>query len=139
MEQSSTEALKNFEAEKSDLESKIRNKPWINWPRRIRISIATKRNWQAMNKRQTKLSIKLQQLMRNDIISPNTGWVQSIIGQVGRTVSSGEALFEIIPDTEDLWVELSVRGMDQPLIHMVTRSGSNSRVGLPSSSSGGPA
>ncbi|MCU0719131.1 MAG: efflux RND transporter periplasmic adaptor subunit [Pirellula sp.] len=64
------------------------------------------------------LDIKLQQLRRNDIISPSSGWVQSIVGQAGRTVSNGEVLFEMIPDSEDLWVELSIRGMDQPLVHL---------------------
>ena len=65
-----------------------------------------------------KLNVELGELERNEIRSPNTGWVQSINVQVGRAVSNGEALFEIIPDTEDLWVELSVRGMDQPLVHI---------------------
>jgi hypothetical protein len=62
--------------------------------------------------------VELGELERNEIRSPNTGWVQSINVQVGRTVSNGESLFEIIPSTEDLWVELSVRGMDQPLVHV---------------------
>lgn len=117
MEQSSTEALKNFEAEKSDLESKIRQAM-----DKLAKANQDQQDYEAKlashEQKANELSIKLQQLKRNDIISPSTGWVQSIVGQVGRTVSTGETLFEIIPDTEDLWVELSVRGMDQPLIHM---------------------
>lgn len=69
-------------------------------------------------KQYSKLTIDETELRQLEIKSPSTGWVQSIIGQVGRTVSNGEPLFEIIPDTEDLWVELNVRGMDQPLIHV---------------------
>jgi multidrug resistance efflux pump len=60
--------------------------------------------------------LKIGELARNDVISPNTGSVQSILGQVGKNVDIGDPLFEIIPDTDFLWVELSVRGMDQPLI-----------------------
>lgn len=69
-------------------------------------------------KQANKVSVELDELRRNEIRSPNTGWVQSINVQVGRTVSNGEPLFEIIPSTDDLWVELSVRGMDQPLVHV---------------------
>ena len=65
-----------------------------------------------------KTTVELEELKRNEIRSPNTGWVQSINVQVGRALSNGEPLFEIIPSTEDLWVQLSVRGMDQPLIHV---------------------
>jgi multidrug resistance efflux pump len=60
--------------------------------------------------------VKIGELERTQVLSPNTGSVQSILGQVGKNVDIGEPLFEIIPETDYLWVELSVRGMDQPLI-----------------------
>lgn len=60
--------------------------------------------------------VKIGELERTQVPSPNKGSVQSILGQVGKNVDIGDPLFEIIPDTDYLWVELSVRGMDQPLI-----------------------
>lgn len=117
MEQASTEAFQNLESKKSDLESKIQQAK-----DKQAKSVQEKEDYEAKlasyEQKANELSIKLQQLERNVIISPSTGWVQSIVGQVGRTVSNGETLFEMIPDSEDLWVELSIRGMDQPLVHL---------------------
>lgn len=62
------------------------------------------------------VTVKIGELERTQIVSPNKGSVQSILGQVGKNVDIGDPLFEVIPDTDYLWVELSVRGMDQPLI-----------------------
>lgn len=62
------------------------------------------------------ISVKLGELERLRIVSPTSGRVQSILGQVGKAVDVKDMLFELIPDTDDLWVELSVRGLDQPLI-----------------------
>jgi multidrug resistance efflux pump len=111
------QAYQDFQAEKSTLEEK---------KRKVEDNIAKARL--DVNKLESdladtlqkinKVSVELGELERNEIRSPNTGWVQSINVQVGRTVSNGESLFEIIPSTEDLWVELSVRGMDQPLVHV---------------------
>jgi multidrug resistance efflux pump len=68
------------------------------------------------NKELQDVDVKLGELDRREVFSPNSGSVQSILSQVGKNVSIGEPLFEIIPDTDYLWVELSVRGMDQPLV-----------------------
>ncbi len=63
--------------------------------------------------------VKLQELDRLKIISPSSGRIQAILGQVGtNTVKEGDKLFEVIPDTSDLAVELHVRGLDLPLIHV---------------------
>ncbi len=62
---------------------------------------------------------KLGELDRLKIRSPSSGRIQAILGQVGtNTVKEGDKLFEVIPDTSDLAVELSVRGLDLPLIHV---------------------
>jgi multidrug resistance efflux pump len=62
---------------------------------------------------------KLGELDRLRIRSPSSGRIQAILGQVGtNTVKEGDKLFEVIPDTSDLAVELSVRGLDLPLIHV---------------------
>ncbi len=63
--------------------------------------------------------VKLGELDRLKILSPSSGRIQAILGQVGtNTVKEGDKLFEVIPDTSDLAVELSVRGLDLPLIHV---------------------
>jgi multidrug resistance efflux pump len=63
-------------------------------------------------------NMKLGELERLIIVSPTSGYVQSILVQLGMTVDTKDKLFELIPDTDDLWVELNVRGLDQPLIHI---------------------
>ena len=63
--------------------------------------------------------VKLGELDRLKILSPSSGRIQAILGQVGtNTVKEGDKLFEVIPDTSDLAVELNVRGLDLPLIHV---------------------
>jgi hypothetical protein len=54
---------------------------------------------------------------RLDVKSPSTGIIQAIRGQAGtRAVKEGDLLFEVVPKTDDLAVELTVRGVDTPLI-----------------------
>jgi multidrug resistance efflux pump len=117
MQAVTVETQKNVDAERSNLESK-RNQAQDAIAKAMQDVDNYDAKLSSHEQKANELEIKLQQLKRNEIISPNTGWVQSIVGQVGRTVSSGETLFEMIPDSEDLWVELSVRGMDQPLVHL---------------------
>lgn len=63
------------------------------------------------------VKVKLGELERLRIPSPSDGRIQAILGQVGtNTVKEGDKLFEVIPDTSDLAVELNVRGLDLPLI-----------------------
>jgi len=65
------------------------------------------------------VKVKLGELDRLKILSPSTGRIQAILSQVGtNSVKEGDKLFEVIPDTSDLAVELSVRGLDLPLIHV---------------------
>ena len=70
-----------------------------------------------IDKELQELRVKLGELERLKIVSPSTGRIQSILGQVGtNTVKEGDKLFEVIPDTTDLAVELHVRGLDLPLL-----------------------
>ena len=63
--------------------------------------------------------VKLGELDRLKILSPSSGRIQAILGQIGtNSVKEGDKLFEVIPDTTDLAVELNVRGLDLPLIHV---------------------
>ncbi|MCY2985189.1 MAG: HlyD family efflux transporter periplasmic adaptor subunit [Planctomycetota bacterium] len=62
---------------------------------------------------------KLGELDRLKIKSPSKGRIQAILSQVAtNNVKEGDKLFEVIPDTSDLAVELNVRGLDLPLIHV---------------------
>ncbi len=56
---------------------------------------------------------------RLKVVSPSRGRIQSIRGQAGtNSVKEGDKLFEVVPETDDLAVELVVRGVDAPLIHV---------------------
>ncbi len=65
----------------------------------------------------SELQVKLDEAQQLKIVSPSTGIIQAIFGQAGaNNVKEGDKLFEVIPDTSDLAVELIVRGNDYPLI-----------------------
>ena len=65
----------------------------------------------------SEIKIKLGESQQLSINSPSTGIIQAIFGQaVAATVKEGDKLFEVIPDTADLAVELIVLGNDYPLI-----------------------
>jgi hypothetical protein len=56
---------------------------------------------------------------RLEVPSPSRGRIQAIRGQAGtNSVKEGDKLFEVVPETDDLAVELTVRGIDAPLIHV---------------------
>jgi multidrug resistance efflux pump len=56
---------------------------------------------------------------RLKVPSPSRGRIQAIRGQAGtNSVKEGDKLFEVVPETDDLAVELTVRGIDAPLIHV---------------------
>jgi hypothetical protein len=62
---------------------------------------------------------KQGELERLKVPSPSRGRIQAIRGQAGtNSVKEGDILFEVVPETEDLAVEMTVRGVDAPLIHV---------------------
>lgn len=62
---------------------------------------------------------KQGELNRLKVPSPSRGRIQAIKGQAGtNSVKEGDKLFEVVPETEDLAVEMTVRGVDAPLIHV---------------------
>jgi len=72
-----------------------------------------------IQKDQQDVLVKIDELGRLIIVSPSDGLIQAIQVQMGtNTVKEGDPLFEVIPNTSDLVVELNVRGLDQPLIHV---------------------
>jgi multidrug resistance efflux pump len=119
--------LKAHEEEEEAFQEKVAKEQLLDSKRReidIKINQSEQKVQEFMGKiaEESKLLqdvlLKIGELERTQVISPNKGSVQSILGQVGKNVDIGDPLFEIIPDTDFLWVELSVRGMDQPLIHI---------------------
>ncbi|WP_145349566.1 HlyD family secretion protein [Roseimaritima multifibrata] len=61
---------------------------------------------------------KRGELDRLEIRAPRSGYIQQWFGLEGSdTIKEGDQLFVIVPDTEDLAVELKVSGNDMPLIH----------------------
>jgi hypothetical protein len=56
---------------------------------------------------------KQSEFNRLKVPSPSRGRIQAIRGQVGtNSVKEGDLLFEVVPETEDLAVEMTVRGVD---------------------------
>jgi multidrug resistance efflux pump len=65
------------------------------------------------------LKVKLGEADQLKIYSPSSGRIQAIFGQASaNNVKEGDKLFEIVPDTSDMAVELEVRGLDRPLIEV---------------------
>lgn len=65
----------------------------------------------------SEIQVKIDESQQLKILSPSDGVIQTIFTQAGaNNVKEGDKLFEVIPDTSDLAVELIVRGNDYPLI-----------------------
>lgn len=65
----------------------------------------------------SEIQVKIDESQQLKIFSPSDGVIQTIFTQAGaNNVKEGDKLFEVIPDTSDLAVELIVRGNDYPLI-----------------------
>lgn len=74
----------------------------------------------AINEKQNKLlelrgKATKQQLQ--DVLSPRTGYIMDLAVVEGMPVKPGEQLCRIVPKTEDLAVQVWVKGNDAPLIH----------------------
>ena len=61
---------------------------------------------------------KRGELDRLEIRAPRSGYIQQWNGVTGSdTIKEGDQLFVIVPDTDELAVEMKVSGNDMPLIH----------------------
>tara|TARA_R110002049_G_scaffold2750_2_gene21501 strand:+ start:304290 stop:305600 length:1311 start_codon:yes stop_codon:yes gene_type:complete len=61
---------------------------------------------------------KRGELDRLEIRAPRSGFIQQWFGVEGSdTIKEGDRLFVIVPDTDELAVEMKVSGNDMPLIH----------------------
>lgn len=65
------------------------------------------------------VEIKLNELQRLDVYAPRSGIIQALqIAAKSDTVKKGDPLFMVVPETDDLAVELTIRGMDVPLVRI---------------------
>jgi multidrug resistance efflux pump len=72
-----------------------------------------------VNKEIEDVRIKLQQLDRLEVSATRTGIIQSLhVNSRSDSVKKNDVLFEIVPETDELAVKLSIRGNDSPLIHV---------------------
>ncbi len=61
---------------------------------------------------------KRGELDRLEIVAPRSGYIQQWFGVAGSdTVKEGDQLFVIVPDADQLAVEMKISGNDMPLVH----------------------
>jgi multidrug resistance efflux pump len=64
------------------------------------------------------LRTKRGEFDRLEVTAPRSGYIQQWYGLAGSdTVKEGDQLFVIVPDTDELAVEMKVSGNDMPLLH----------------------
>ncbi len=72
-----------------------------------------------VNKEIEDVKIKLGQLDRLAVKATRTGIIQSLhVNSRSDSVKKNDTLFEIVPETDQLAVKLTIRGNDSPLIHV---------------------
>jgi multidrug resistance efflux pump len=77
---------------------------------------------QTILKNLSELRNKGDEFNRLDVVAPRAGFIQQWYGLEGSdTVKKGDQLFQLVPDTEELAVEMKVSGNDMPLLHVGDR------------------
>jgi multidrug resistance efflux pump len=115
-EQAVTEAYATLEAKRKEIESKQRDIEIKNRDAKNKW-LAEQDKLQSVLNELSDLNVKRQELDRLVIKAPRTGYIQQWFGLEGsETVSEGQPLFVIVPDTENLAVEMVVSGNDMPLV-----------------------
>ena len=70
-----------------------------------------------IQKERRDVEIKLEELRRLTITAPRDGTIFRMpVFEKGQAIKVGDSLFTLIPDTDRLAVELTVRGNDMPLV-----------------------
>lgn len=73
---------------------------------------------QSILKELSDLQVKRGELDRLEVRAPRSGVIQQWFGLEGSdSVKEGDQLFVIVPQTDDLCVEMKINGMDMPLVH----------------------
>ncbi|MEM7476346.1 MAG: HlyD family efflux transporter periplasmic adaptor subunit [Planctomycetota bacterium] len=73
---------------------------------------------QTDTKELSELTVKLQEMSNLKVRAPKNGYIQQWYGLEGSdTVKEGATLFVVVPDADELSVELTINGNDMPLVH----------------------
>lgn len=110
------EALAILEAKRKEVDSKLGEIEIKNRDAQNKY-LAEKDKLQSALKEQSDLRLKRQELDRLTIRAPRTGLIQKWFGLEGSdTVKEADELFVLVPQTEDLAVEMMIDGNDMPLV-----------------------
>jgi multidrug resistance efflux pump len=110
------EALAILEAKRKEVDSKLGEIEIKNRDAQNKY-LAEQDKLQSALKGQSDLRLKRQELDRLTIRAPRTGLIQKWFGLEGSdTVKEADELFVLVPQTQDLAVEMMIDGNDMPLI-----------------------
>ncbi len=118
-EQAVIEALKNQAAKEQDYNGKLQEVEVKN--REAEGKLEEAKSEVAISKKEiSELEVKMSELgHRLEVKAPRDGYLHEIFGLTGsEVVKEGDELFTIVPDAQDLAVEMLVRGNDIPLLHI---------------------
>jgi len=111
------EAYRSLMAKESDIESK-KQEIYIKNRSAEQKVLEEIQKVRTIEKELQELITKRDELNRLEVRAPRTGYIQQWNGLEGSdTVKEGDQLFVIVPDTDQLAVEMSVSGNDMPLVH----------------------
>lgn len=115
------EALAKFESKKEAIQSKqgeieIKNRDAENKLLEEEVKLQT------ILKEKSELLVKRQEMDRLKISAPRSGRIQQWFGLEGSdNVKKSDPLFAIVPEADELAVELKINGNDMPLVHVGDR------------------
>lgn len=112
-----SEFAATLESKKKEIEAKRQEIEIKNQAAEQKLNDA-RQKLETIKKELIDLETKRGELDRNEIAAPCSGVIQQWYGVAGSdTVKEGDQLFMIVPQADDLAVEMKVNGNDMPLIH----------------------
>ena len=110
------EAWASLQAKEEEIEAKRQDIDIKNREANQKV-LAEIQKLRSIEKELIDLETKRAEMERLDVPAPRSGYIQQWYGLEGsETVKEGDRLFVIVPDAEELSVELKVSGNDMPLI-----------------------
>lgn len=111
------EAFATLNSKEQEIASKIQDIDIKNRQANAKILEETQK-LRTIEKELIDLQTKRQELDRNEVKAPRSGYIQKWTGLSGSdTVKEGDQLFVIVPNATELAVEMKVSGNDMPLVH----------------------
>lgn len=99
-----------FESKKEDINIKNREAKQKEFSEEQKV--------QSILNKLSELRVKSEEQLRLDVRAPRSGYIQQWYGIEGsEAVKKGDQLFVLVPDSDQLAVEMKVSGNDMPLIH----------------------